>query len=84
MKFNMIISAPSARTLKETFYNTDFKNVDAAIKEASRYLCFQGNKAEIWNASGSIVHTIEYKRGCDHPLLGRGFFQSHYSQELLK
>jgi hypothetical protein len=80
MKFNVSIRAPSGRALKEIFTHTDFKNVDAAIKEAARYLCFQGNKAEIWNTSGSLVHTIEYKRGEVHKLLGRGFLQSHYPQ----
>lgn len=84
MRFNIKISAPSSAIAKEVFSLTDFKNVDEAIKEASRYLCLQGNNAEIWNTSGSIVHTIKYDRKSVHNLLGKGFFQSHYPQELLK
>lgn len=84
MKFNLKVNAHSSTKLKEIFATTDFKNVDAAIKEASRHLCFQGNRAEIWNTTGTIVHTIEHKTGANHALLGKGFFQSHYPQELLQ
>jgi hypothetical protein len=77
MKFNI-----KTNINKDTL-TTNFVNADAAIEFASRNIHLEGDKAHVWSNEGNLVHTIEVKSEMVHVLLGKGFFQSHYPQELL-